>query len=288
MTLQLHYSGFDQRYTFNEIPFTPRVYLSATGQVIPSGYNAVCLSLPMGLQSKLKWDQEKKWAEEYIQAGLKLVFAFEMDLHELFRKEAERESPLLSLQLGIDQFNQVFGLLKEHTIGCVVYQGEILKAEDLEFLKILISALPDEVASFLLLDAHGASDEEILNFLSLEDLTHFHLAMKGEFAEKFPYAYPMMGFDHGHSALGYFSQMPQKTCPSTLIKNAICLPLNMGNKVINALQTVQSPFRLIPEWALTTAWDGIDTLYIDRENLSQQGARKVRGFQAAGGSVIDL
>lgn len=46
-----------------------------------------------------------------------------------------------------------------------------------------------------------------------------------------------------------------------------------------------APFRLIPEQLLTHLWDGLDTLLIDPESITPLCARKLRGFEAAGGEV---
>lgn len=282
MTLQLHYSGFEQKYTLDGMPFSPRVYFSKNGETVPDGFNAVCIKLNLGLHSKLKWNEEKKWAEEYVKGGLKLLFEFEMGL---FEKIVPDELQLLSLQLGLDQFKDTLQVtFKDHIIGYVVYRGKVMSEDHLDLLKILFTTLPEEIISFLLIEAA----EEMLKFLSSDVLEHFHLAIKGEFARNFPYAIPALGWEHGFSPLGFFGNEtyePEKQCR---ISHAICLPEKRGSfrKIEETLEKIKKPCRLIAPSHLTHAWEGIDTLYVDYDSIGEQTLRKLQGFEAAHGEVV--
>lgn len=77
----------------------------------------------------------------------------------------------------------------------------------------------------------------------------------------------------------------------------VCLPLNsyfnpqgmeLLRSAVNSLSATRKPFRLIPEATLTAEWDGLDYLLVLPSSMGQQGIRKLRGFIAAGGTVLSV
>jgi hypothetical protein len=59
-------------------------------------------------------------------------------------------------------------------------------------------------------------------------------------------------------------------------------------RLINDLILSKIPFRLIADERLTTQWEGLDRLFFDETRVSVQGRRKIQGFLAAGGAVIEM
>jgi hypothetical protein len=59
------------------------------------------------------------------------------------------------------------------------------------------------------------------------------------------------------------------------------------NEALQWLIKRKAPFRIIPEAALTASWDGLDFLLATPHGLSSTGKRKLLGFCAAGGTVVN-
>lgn len=70
----------------------------------------------------------------------------------------------------------------------------------------------------------------------------------------------------------------------------VCFPETCSQEILERLDTLLQKLgqvRVIPEALLTEKWDGLDTIYILQDTLTQRGRRKLLGFQAAGGEVIE-
>ncbi len=85
---------------------------------------------------------------------------------------------------------------------------------------------------------------------------------------------------------------------SNNIKVGVCLPqaiyhmkLSEGQHLQNALRALQEKkvsFRIIHETLLTTEWDGLDYLIVLTPHITSEGLRRLKGFCAAGGTVVSL
>lgn len=86
-------------------------------------------------------------------------------------------------------------------------------------------------------------------------------------------------------------ELPDSEAP----KLGVCLPnsslLPQANRlkdwVLNCIANAV-PFRVHSEALFQMEWDGLDELVIEPAALSDQGERKLLGFQAAGGQVTKL
>lgn len=77
--------------------------------------------------------------------------------------------------------------------------------------------------------------------------------------------------------------------PCRLPHVALCLPLlTKGVAYTEWFAQIPSPYRIMSEVWLDLCWDRLEVLYVCRALLSEWGTRKVRGFEATGGTVIDL
>ena len=59
-------------------------------------------------------------------------------------------------------------------------------------------------------------------------------------------------------------------------------------EALQALNEKGTSYRLIAEDHLIRDWDGLDYLIIDPDSVSKFGMRKIMGFQAAGGTVLEM
>lgn len=60
------------------------------------------------------------------------------------------------------------------------------------------------------------------------------------------------------------------------------------SSAVNKLMKKQIPFRFVSEATLTTEWDGLDHIAVLTTGINNSGLRKLRGFCAAGGSLLFL
>ena len=144
------------------------------------------------------------------------------------------------------------------------------------YFQKLSHALLDELPIFLLFDpVAGLTNAEMLQLLSKERYEHFQVVARG-----------VCGWDglrlEGNAFL-----------PPLLSSVAICLPeerlLNTQilEKIDRLLKELSSPLRVIPEHFLLESWEGVEELYVFPEGVSPQGIRKLKGFLASGGKVIE-
>src|SRR5579872_3728900 len=160
-----------------------------------------------------------------------------------------------------------------------------------EYLQRLISYLPDQLLVFCLLDLSFLSRRaEAAHLLSKEHFSHLHLAVKGAFL-------PLSGltWQEGNSLGGWIGEGSPRfnTSPSLSIAFSFpgdyyCSPqiLSALEKTFRQLQERKISYRLIPESLLVEQWDGIDFLIVHSESLSPQGRRALKGFCAAGGTLV--
>ncbi|MCP5470224.1 MAG: hypothetical protein H7A36_06970 [Chlamydiales bacterium] len=143
--------------------------------------------------------------------------------------------------------------LRNKTVGVVLDHAP---ADSHRPWREVLSWLPEEIPVFLHLE-----NITLKNFpFELIDMLH----LIGEF--KHPYALPLLN-DQLHFPA------------SKRLKKAVLLP---HNREINEGAIEE---RVIFEERLIYDWDGVEELTIFPEHLSPQGARMVKGFEAAGGIV---
>jgi len=283
MQIHIEYTGFHQQMLMNGRSFVPMIY---DGEAkVPEGFNSVCVSLDLSDKSTLQWQDAIQTAHELIQNGLWIVWDLRLDLLE---GSLEEDTRFMTLQLGIHHFTQtVWPSFKESTIGFILFKGEF-EEKIIDYLKLLAALLPDEVPSFLFLDTTGIEDPAVyFRYLASDQFGHLQLALKGPYAERFPFALPALGWGHSHSPLGFCSHEVGQSIIQRRIEYAICFPEKGVFEFNKAIETLaEKPFRIIPESLLTLEWDGIEKLIIFPSTLHERGWRKIRGFEAAGGQLI--
>lgn len=125
------------------------------------------------------------------------------------------------------------------------------------YFQMLAHKLPDELPISLVLDTTGVgTPAETLHLLSTMRFEHFHV-------EALAY----------HSNIGICIP-PDSHCTGPVLQRLDAL-----------IQKIPS-FKPIYETHLTEQWDGLDEIYVLPDALTAAGCRKLKGFEAAGGSVI--
>lgn len=127
------------------------------------------------------------------------------------------------------------------------------------YFQMLAHRLPDEFPLTLVLDARNTGTlAQTLHLLSPERFEHFHVESGLCFASSIGVCFPS-----------------DERCSEAVLE-----------KIDRLLQALPS-FKPVYEPLLTEQWDGLDELYVFPEAMSPQGERKLRGFKAAGGVVIE-
>lgn len=310
--MSIVFSGFEQKLLLNEHPFYPHIHPSS--ESIPEHCNAACIRLNASSSSLLDWEQEIEKAHELIADGLWILW--EMDF-ALYAEAFSDEARFLILETAVQHFTKtVWPLFSHKTIGVVLHRGSLNFAENfpwvledreecrqegslppffcrelvLKQLKLLASCLPEEALCFLLLDTDSIEDPvSYFRLTNLAAFFPFHLILKGKWPQRFPYALPSFGWDHGHSPLGVLTDQPRTIFSEINIPLALCLPeATEWEEVHSVIERLDTPFRVIPEQILTNEWDGVDQLIVFSKGVTERGRRKLLGFCAAGGTVLTV
>lgn len=239
-----------------------------------------------------------------------IVWRFDLGLEDPF---FPIEDPLCfqALTLGLKKFTQeVWPHYQEVTKGAILYQGSADFSECFQwtekqkenwnlwleergegderelrrlfcadayahYFQMLAHQLPDELSLYLLFDSAGiGSLAHRYQLLSKERFEHFLVAVKG--------------LDH-FNGLIWTGETVQL---APLSSEALCFPeeRKCDSAILHRLNDWMNhhphPFRVLLEAFLTEDWEGVDRLYVLKESLTVQGVRKLKGFEAAGGTII--
>jgi len=149
-----------------------------------------------------------------------------------------------------------------------------------EYLTLLANYLPDSITPYLLLDASSLEDPfECVCLLDPERTERFQRAVKNSSVMTRDFFWGEDLLQPQNSSIGIFlpHSIHYQECDVNRYRNAI-----------RELNESKIPYRLIAEDHLIRDWDGLDLLLIDTNAVSMLGMRKINGFRAAGGEVVDL
>jgi hypothetical protein len=155
---------------------------------------------------------------------------------------------------------------------------------------MIATTFPEEAFCCLFLDVSEIIDlSTYFLWIHPTNFGSLHLFLKGPFIQAYPFSSPIFAWGNGISPLGFCSLQMENLLPQTRIKHAICLPEYFESSNLEKAMQIwkEIPFRIIYESHLTHEWDGIDYLMIFPESITEKGWRKIRGFIAAGGEVIN-
>ena len=285
MKVEIQFTGFEQKLLLEKKPFVAKIF---EGEGLPPpGFNGLRIPLDLSVRSLLNWQKESLLAQAAVERGLCLLWEIQLGLDAAV---LEDEALFLTLQLNVQHFNDtLWKQFQQHSFGVALFRG-ILHQRILDDLKSLAALLDEEARCFLFLDTRAAIDvKSYLQCAALESLGYFCPILKGEFAENLPYAFPTLGWGHGASSLGFCAETLQTSLPETRLSYAICLPETPCWEEVHAVvhQLGECPFRIIPEAILTQEWEGIDRLIVFPRACTEKTHRKLRGFEVAGGEIIN-
>lgn len=257
--------------------------------------SVVSMKLPASLQHDLDWSLEKISAEKSAANGNTILW--EMD----FQWDASAflsSSAFLAYGRALEEFTKLSAPFAEQTFGVCLYRGNAdipffefshwedrfyewideLEIEDAHphyfhvfkadlfasYLHRLVSFLPDTMQSFALFDADGISSP----------------AFRAQLFSSHRFEHVRVSFEEQDKSL------PLGLC---LPSDPYCDQKTLArlDAVIYDLQGKGIPFRIICEEKLTEEWDGLDRLIVISDAVSPLCKRKLQGFAAAGGEIIE-
>ena len=308
-------------YYIEQTLFIPKIQEQG---LLQEGFNTVFLKLDGTTSSHLDWKAIKEQALEFIEKGFKIFWDLDLGLFNSLKRPLSNQTQYLSLELSLKHFKDfIWKDLGDHSLGVCLYKGngelgteEILedihknnfdewsqgKNFSLEHLKILYRqhlcleyhqllthSMPDEIPMFLLMDTSHLSHPVLEPLLTHPDIfdrlniiLHSHLIPPRTLSWNQPSPYGFIGC----------SQSEITSCSNSI---AVCLPLysqineTLVEKLSQLLETLKADavsFRVIPEQSLISEWDELSELIVFSKALSSQGLRKLKGFNAAGGTII--
>jgi hypothetical protein len=236
------------------------------------------------LASKLDW--------EFPEGPLWIHFDFDLENVSLFDP-----TPLAAFEGALKHFFKThYDNLADRIMGISLYKGSCHFSTHLEFysdwltdnnqidsphnrsvhalnilsdyLHRLASLFPDEIEAHALFDMASENNPwHAAQLISKERFTHIALATRNT-----PVWLTYLSWDE--------SGVYERENPTL----AVVLPVDSCFAKFPIPQ-ITDTYRMIPEYALTEMWDGVDTLYYMEEALSSLGRRKLLGFEAAAGKT---
>lgn len=232
----------------------------------------------IALDDSLKWEKEIKEAREYVEKGFSLIWEIKLDL---ISQTLSNEGQFNKNAFTLEYFkNNLYTQFEKASKGVILYRGKSDFSNlsvTLDNLKALGAILPESLDLFLFF-------EEETFFLAEAIFDVFHVATKKVI---YPNIFPTMGWDR-FSKHGYFSEELLEG-DETDYKSALLLPkLDLVDEVFVEEMKGLLPCRVIPEAVLTDHWQDVEKLFVFPEFLTPQGNRKLAGFRAAGGEVVEV
>lgn len=257
------------------------------------------ICLPAGAKSKLDWSKERKLAES---SSKPIVWEFDFGLFEGLLNSVDDRAQIETLGLAIDHFQStLFPDFKSDSV--VIYKGgldwsktilQYPRQLDLFRSWCVQHALDEENSQARRLYARDATmgllqgllmrfdaDLKIVLEITPEDYLRPHEILQLTAREK---------WEH------FVLNLADKELSDDQSELGLLLPSGSTydsskwlyiDSVIEQLRSSSTPLRLISETYLTNQWHGLERLLIEKNGVSVQGNRKLLGFIAAGGEVID-
>lgn len=160
-----------------------------------------------------------------------------------------------------------------------------------EYIELLAGHLPEQLPIHLLIDAGKLNDPlELANIAVRDRFPNLNYSIgKGSLPSQ------ALTWYEGSSYQGYIGKDLSKWNQHPLPVYGICSPSLYRpidrDRILYCLKEFESRkvnYKLLSEELLILEWEGLDYLVVAPENLSSQGLRKLKGFCAAGGTIINL
>lgn len=293
---------------------------------VPTGFNAVVITLDGRAKSDLEWKKERLAALRYTEQGLHIFWNLDLGLFGRLDSPLSDRPQYHALELSLQHFKDaLWNEFQENSVGLCFYRGSANFYENFpwdeeqrqnfkgwlhehvqthsqfheEKERLLSLFCSDVAAGYLNLFAQSLPDTLPL-FVLLETegvndpLLLAHLLSKERFARLLRLScegvLPISSLMEAYPSTGYFGGTIGQPISLKEITVGVCFPSSpyseLLNEVLMTLSQRQIHFRVIPESLLMTEWDGLESIIVHRALMSPQGIRQLRGFAAAGGAII--
>lgn len=305
--------------------FFPVIYDGGLSEGVPEGFNSVRIPLDGTLRSDLKWDLAAEQARKHRERGLKIVWDLDLGLFSRLTLPFFDSFQIQALTLSLQHFCQtIWSEFADATLGIVVYRGladfsmgfpwdaerreafrqwleEIGASESPHltslfcrdccslYLNRLVSALPGYLQPMMMVDASFVKQpRHLVDLLHREAWERFAVAIKSS-------SLPTLGIGwESESMLGEIGRKRHQAASQDYLRLGLCLPslddhsMETAEALDKALAWLGNrPCRFVIEGTLTGEWDGLDDLIVLPHAIGPITKRKLQGFQAAGGTVLD-
>lgn len=147
----------------------------------------------------------------------------------------------------------------------------------MSYLHRLAAALPEDLLVCVsLFTAAITHDGFLAQLLSKERFSHIHLLLDQT-------KIPLEGVLNCTEANNFVIGVCFPNDPQCLLSN-----LQQMKKLFDQLQASKIPYKIVPEFLMTSSWDGLDYMIFSKKSLGPQGKRMLQGFVAAGGTAVYL
>ncbi len=236
--------------------------------------------------SGLDWKAARKQAQE---TQGSILWNINLGLFQDLLHPIADQAQFLSLALSLEHFRDtLWKEFAEQTKGLCIYQGpadfrrgfwderyrdDLFYCRDacVEYIQLLANRLPDGLDVYVMLDASSIAEPlEEAQLLTRERYERLNIIVEG-----------------GRLPIETHSEIPLGVCFPPIDMHD---PIHYTglNEALHHLLEKQIPFRIIPESFLIAEWKGLDALIVTPSGLSPQGKRKLQGFCAAGGTVLNI
>lgn len=162
-----------------------------------------------------------------------------------------------------------------------------------EYLDLIAGKLPYGLPAYILLDTTGFADPIHLgNLLSKAHFPHLIAAIKGNLLPCKEFSWEDRVYQNG-----FFGRTLPEAVDAQIPSIGVCFPspaffhpaeYGQLRGEVERLSLHRRSYRFIPEELLTSQWDGLDDLLVCPALVSSQADRVLRGFCAAGGTVVEI
>lgn len=322
------YFLIDESFSEENPFFIPKIFDHYhSEEKVPAEFNSVKIVIDGRADGSLDWKEARRSALNAIGKGLKIFWMIDLGLPDRLYSSLSDQTQFLALGLSLDHFrNTLWNELHAHSIGLCMYCGSAdfslhfpwdseqevswecwwkermnnqkfdaskplhqymkkLFCRDAlsEYLELLAERLPDAIPLYVMLDATSIKERTLLVELINKDILH-------RFQRFVTDSIVPAGYLTGRK-LGFLSREPV-VLENTETKLGVCMTSGNHQPVwesaLEHIADMQISYRIISESVLTAEWDGLDHMLVMPDSISAQGIRKLRGFCAAGGTVISL
>lgn len=260
------------------------------------------VTLDAALQSTMQWQEPRKKALAAIAEGKKILWHLDLGLFDRLTSPLSNTAQFMTLRLALDHFrDSIWDEFQRYSVGAALYKG----SPDFSLEFVWDSEQKENYKSWLV--ESSQEENEIQKKLFCRDVCSAYIT---QLAENIPDRIPVFLIFNNNSdpLLHLLLTSPDlyPRCKLLMDENnpqdpnaslAICWPSTEKKSTKDfeelaaastRLQQSGIPYRIISESNLTIEWQGLDHIIFQPQSLSPAGIRKLRGFQAAGGTLVTV